>query len=305
MSKKILAIGGSMFAGRVFSIQMSKKDDVELHVVNRGQFPLNLENVKEFKSDRHSPPLIDRLLPKDIEYDACVDFCAYEPGDITSLLNVLKSRIKQYIVFSTASVYERYDHTVKHEGDPVIMTTDGDRVSDYIYKKVQLEHETIAVCKAAGIPYTILRPTFIYGPFNYAPRETYFVELIARGHVVPVPTDATAKFNMVYVFDVARAVELCIGDSRAHNEIFNLAAPLEITYPIMLEAFEQFNGGPFMTRPVTVDEVFEQNIPLPFPLTEDELFSGQKFADTFEFEYTSFMEGMEKTYKLLYSLFTA
>ena len=31
--------------------------------------------------------------------------------------------------------------------------------------------KTIAVCKAAGIPYTILRPTFIYGPFNYAPRE--------------------------------------------------------------------------------------------------------------------------------------
>ena len=283
---------------------MSKNKDYELHVVNRGQFPLNLETVKEYKTDRHTPVMVKHLLPK-IEFDAMVDFCAYAPGDTVSLLQMLKGRIKHYILFSTASVYEPFDHKIKKEGDPVVSNTEGDSVSNYIYNKIQLEQEAVAACEQLGIPYTILRPTFIYGPFNYAARESYFVELIARGHVVPVPIDATAKFNMVYVFDIARALELLICNEKAYNEIFNLSAPDEITYAVLLEAFTKFNGGPYLTKSVTVDEVIADNIPLPFPLTEDELFSGKKFSDTFEFEYTPFIEGMEKTYKIFYSLFTS
>jgi nucleoside-diphosphate-sugar epimerase len=282
---------------------MSKQEDYELHVVNRGQFPLNLKGVKEYKCDRHNPRMVARLLPADMIFDVMIDFPVYNPGDVSSILEALEGRVRHYIMFSTASVYEPYDHKIKKEGDPVVTKSEGDRVSDYIYNKILIEQETIRTCKALGIPYTIMRPTFIYGPFSYSARESYFVELIARGHVVPVPVDATARFNMVYVFDIARALELCIGNEKAYNEIFNLSAPEEITYSTLLEAFEQFNGGPFMTRPVTVEEILDENIPLPFPLTEDELFSGQKFTEKFDFSYTPFMEGMEKTYKIFYSLF--
>jgi nucleoside-diphosphate-sugar epimerase len=303
MSKSILVIGGSAFTGRIFSKQISKNDAYQLHVVNRGQFPLNIENVKEYKCDRHSPRMVARLLP-DITFDVMIDFCAYNLGEVSSLLEVLKGRIKHYIVISSASVYEPYDHKIKTESDPVVINAEGgDRVSDYIYNKIHVEQETIKTCQNLGIPYTIFRPTFIYGPFNYSARESYFIELIARGHIVPVPTDATARFNIVYAFDIARALEICIDNKKAYNEIFNLSAPDEVTYSMLLEAFEKFNGGPFMTRPVTVEEVLDENIPLPFPLTEDELFSGKKFADTFEFEYTPFLEGMEKTYEIFYSLF--
>ena len=302
MSKTILVIGGSAFVGRVFSIQISKKEEYELHVVNRGQFPLNLKNVREYKSDRHSPSMIAHLLPA-IEFDVIIDFCAYNPGEVSSLLEVLKGRFRHYIVLSTASVYEPEGKPVKTETDPVISRSEGGRVSDYIYNKVLMEQETAVTCRKLGVPYTIFRPTFIYGPFNYAPRESWFVELIARGHVVPVPVDATARFNMVYVFDIARALELCIGSEKAFNQIFNLSAPEEITYSSLLESFEKFNGGPFMSRPVTVDEVIDENIPMPFPLTEDELYSGKKLSETFDYTYTPYMEGMEKTYKIFYSLF--
>ena len=302
MSKTILVIGGSAFTGRVFSIQVSKNEEYELHVVNRGQLPLNIKNVKEYRSDRHSPSMVAHLLP-DIKFDVLIDFCAYNPGEVSSLLEALKGRFKQYIVFSTASVYEPYNHQVKAEADPVVTKSEGGRVSDYIYNKVLIERETVVTCKKLDVPYTIFRPTFIYGPFNYAPRESWFVELIARGHVVPIPVDATARFNLVYVFDIARALELCIGNKKAYNQVFNLSAPEEITYPFLLESFEKFNGGPFMSRPVTVDEVIDENIPLPFPLTEDELYSGNKLSETLDFTYTPFMEGMEKTFKIFYSLF--
>jgi 2'-hydroxyisoflavone reductase len=300
--KNILVIGGSAFVGRVFSIQISKNEENELHVVNRGNFPLNLKNVKQYKCDRHSPRMIAHLVPK-MTFDVLIDFCAYNPGEIKSVLEALKGRFAQYIMISTASVYEPYDHKIKKEGDTVVSQTGGDRVSDYIYKKLQLEQETIDTCKKMNIPYTIFRPTFIYGPFNYSARESYFVELIARGHIVPVPINATAHFNMVYVFDVARALELCIGNEKAYNQIFNISAPEEVTYDLLINSFEQYNGSPFDKREVTVEEVLEQNIPLPFPLTEDELYDGGKLAKALDFAYTPFEVGMEKTYKIFYSLF--
>jgi nucleoside-diphosphate-sugar epimerase len=302
MGKKILVIGGTAFTGRVFSIQMSKKEDIELHVVNRGQYPLNLSNVKEYKCDRHSPRMLARLVPAG-PFDAVIDFCALSAGDVSSLLEALKGRINHYIMFSCASVYEPYGETGKKETDPLVIPAQGDRESDQITNKILLEQETVALCRKLDIPYTILRPAFIYGPFSRSGRESYFVELIARGHVVPVPTDATSRFSMVYNFDIARALELLIGSEKAYNQIFNLSAPEEITCNLMLEAFETFNGGPFMTRPVTIDEILDENIPTPFPLTENELFSGQKFTEMFDFEYTPFMEGMEKTFKIFYSLF--
>jgi nucleoside-diphosphate-sugar epimerase len=303
MSTSILVIGGSAFVGRIFSLHISKKENFDLHVVNRGNFPLNLKNVKEYKCDRHTPVMLPRLLPADVTFDAVIDFCAYNPGEVASLLEVLKGRFKQYIVISTVSVYEPRDHAVKFESDPIVSKSEGGRVSDYIYNKVLVEQETVATCKKLGVPYTIFRPTFIYGPFNYSQRESWFVELIARGNVVPVPVDATARWNMVYAVDIARALELCAGNEKAFNAIFNLSAPEEITYAMLLESFENFNGGPFMSRPVTLDEVIDENIPLPFPLTEDELYSGKKLSDTFDFTYTPYMEGMGKTYGIFYSLF--
>ena len=119
MSKKILVIGGSVFCGRIFSIQISKKEDYELHVLNRGNFPLNLKNVKEYKCDRHSTAMVAHIVPETV-FDVIIDFCAYSPGEVGSLLEALRGRFRQYIVLSTASVYEPGDFGMKKEGDPIV-----------------------------------------------------------------------------------------------------------------------------------------------------------------------------------------
>jgi nucleoside-diphosphate-sugar epimerase len=304
MAKTVLAIGGSAFVGRVFSIMASRNSEFELHVVNRGNYPLNLDNVKQYKSDRHDSRRLARTLP-DVKFDAIVDFCAYNSGEIRSVSRALAGRFGQYIFFSTSSVYEPGDRGVKREDSPIVSDSGGGAVADYIAGKVRLERELHDEFLQNAAPYTVLRPTFIYGPFNYAPRESYFIEMIARGHDVPIPTDASARFSFVYVVDVANAALRCVGDNRAYNETFNLAAPEPITYGRLMSDFERCNGGPFLSHEVTVKEVIEQNIPLPFPLTEDELCGGEKFAKTFDFEYTPFAEGMEKTFNVFYSLYTS
>ena len=302
--KNVLVIGGSMFTGRVFSIYASRNGGFNLHVVNRGNFPMELERVTQYKCDRHNPEEISGLIP-DIAYDALVDFCAYNPGDIESIINAIGGRIRQYIFFSTASIYIPTNGFLD-EGAPLVdlNTEDGNSINDYIRNKIRLEQELAHACAESGIRYTILRPSFIYGPFNYAPRESYFIELIAKRQTVPVLTDSSARFSFVYVIDIAEALIKCIGDERAYNEAFNMAGSEAVTYTQLISDFERFNVAPFKTREVTVAQVEDENLPLPFPLSGDVLYDGRKFSQMFDFRYTPFSEGMEKTFRVFYSLFS-
>ena len=303
--KNILVIGGSMFTGRVFSIQASRNGGFNLHVVNRGNFPMALDRVEQYKCDRHDPQMVAELIP-DIHYDALVDFCAYTPGEIRSVVDALGSRIRQYIFFSTSSIYLPAEGYLDEESPFIdLHGKDGDVVNDYIRNKIILEQELAESCGNNEIGYTILRPSFIYGPFNYAPRESFFIELIAKKRAVPVPVDATARFCFVYVLDIAQALMKCIGDKKAYGEAFNLADEEAVTYSRLISCFEHCNKGPFDTREVTVEQAEKEQLPLPFPLTGDTLYDSRKFSHMFDFGYTPLTDGMEKTFNIFYSLYTS
>ena len=302
MEKNVLVIGGSVFTGRVFSIKASKSGKFELHVVNRGNYPMEFPRVTQYKCSRHSPRMIARLVP-DITYDALVDFCAYNPGEISSVIDALSGRIKQYVLMSTAAVYAPSNRPVAETAPLLDISDKNAPVAPDLRGKIELERELAEACDKAGIKYTILRPAFIYGPYNSVQNEAFFIEQIARRHVIAVPADATSRFNFVYVLDIADALLACIGDKRAYNEIFNLSGPETLTYQALISDFERYNSGPFETREVTTEQAHEENIPFPFPLTEDALYDGRKIMRTFGFEYTPFSAGMEKTFNTLCSIY--
>ena len=301
MAKQVLVIGGSYFVGRVFAILCSRTDDFELHVVNRGNAPIRKEDqgIHEYRADRHDIGALVNAIP-DIEFDAVVDTCAYNPGEIAPIVKALGNRIGQYIYISTASVYINDDHAMHSEGDPILYESDDNMVAQYICNKAKLEDELKDACAEFGIPWTIVRPGFIYGPFNYAPRESWFIEKIAHGKPVEHLVDGTAHFSFVYVTDVAAALQDLVGDERAYNETFNLAAPEIATNDVFFELLTENaknSGVEFSTVDVTVKETLERNIAIPWPLTDDELYDGSKFANTFGFKYTPLTEGMAKTFK--------
>jgi len=307
MAKNVLVIGGSLFAGRVFCIQASKSGRFNLHVVNRGNFPMEFERVTQYKCGRNSPRMIAWLTP-DIEYDALVDFCAYNPGEIAPMIEALRGRIKQYIFLSTARVYAPGAEP-PDEASPILTPEDAKVRRHAVYDnpsgKIELERELADACAKAGIEYTILRPAFIYGPLNYVARESFFIEKIAKKHVVPVPADSTSRFNFVYVLDVAAAIIACIGERKAFGETFNLSGPEAVTYKALISDFERFNSGPFETKEITVAEALDKKMPFLLPLVEDILVDGEKITKTLNFKYTPFSEGMENTFRTFYSLFTS
>ncbi|MBQ8975391.1 MAG: NAD-dependent epimerase/dehydratase family protein [Oscillospiraceae bacterium] len=304
MRKNVLVIGGSYFAGRVFNILTSRTDMFELHVVNRGKAPLNnLSHVTQYQCDRHEPMKMAALLP-DIKFDAVIDFCAYSANDIKQIIEAMKDRIGQYIYISTSSVYDPGITTHKKETDEVVVTDSDDPVDEYIAGKAVLELECMAYCKQYDIPFTILRPSFIYGPFNYAPRESYYIEKIVRHKPVPVTTDCNTKFNFLYVYDLTYALQACVGNEKAYNDIFNLAGPEDITYDLFIQTLEKVSDVPFVKEPHTVDDVLKNNIPLPFPLENDDLCDGSKITEKLGLKYTPFEEGMSKTFQIFKNVYS-
>ncbi|MEA4853281.1 MAG: NAD-dependent epimerase/dehydratase family protein [Christensenella sp.] len=295
MTKKILVIGGSYFIGRVFSILASREEGIELHVVNRGRFPLKNERITEYQADRHDAAMLRQVLPRR-RFDAIIDFCAYAPGEIKTVLSCLAEGAGQYIYLSSCSVFQPSFGTQKQEDAPKLTAAPEGPAGEYAWGKLLLESECAHACGERQTAYTILRPSFVYGPFNYAPRETWYFKQMMEGNPIPFPTDSHCAFQFVYVKDIARALLACTNNRAAFDTDYNLAAPEKVTYESWMELLRQVSGAPVAQSPVTVAQAYAENIALPFPLDQDELYDGSKIVRDTGFAYTPLADGMQETY---------
>ena len=84
--------------------------------------------------------------------------------------------------------------------------------------------------KQSGLPFTILRPTMIYGSSRDR-NMSRLIRLIQRWRVVPVVGPGTFLQQPVYVGDVAEAVVLSLSSDRAVGGCYNIAGCLLYTSP--------------------------------------------------------------------------
>ena len=289
---KILVLGGSYFLGKTFT--MLARNYCELYLLNRGNQPFDEEDIVEYVMDRHDT---EALLEIPEEYfDVVVDFCAYHKGDIELVMKNLRASFKQYIFISTCDVYKRGTMKVMNEDSELEDRYFGGQAGDYIAGKVQLEAELKKCCEERGIAYTSIRPAFIYGPDNYAPRESvYFKWILTAGQILH-PYDATGEFQMVFVLDVARAILAACGNEIAFNKAYNLCNPESMNYEEFADLMEEVLELEFERVELSVGEVLEKGIPLPFPLTREESqwYDGGRVAEL-GITYTPIERGMAVT----------
>lgn len=296
---KILVIGGSYFLGRVFTMLASKEHDVTL--INRGNISMNRYNVKEYKIDRRDKEGLQKF-PNGI-YNMVVDFCAYNPGDIKTVIqnmSIFPGLVQKYIFISTVDVYERNVGYIKDENTPLATTRYGGEIGEYIHGKVCLEKELVDICDKIGIGYTIIRPSIIYGPNNYTQREAPFIKMASNGIPIRYPKDAKAKFQMVYVKDVVNAI-LAACKTTAIGE-YNICPNEPIGYEEFMQVLSKVSEVPVQLEPISVEQALKEEaegkVHLPFPVTEEEneIYDGSKAERELGINYTSLLEGMKKTY---------
>lgn len=305
---KILLIGGSYFFGRVFVMEAAKNHDIT--VLNRGTYSMEGFGVKQVTGDRNDKNLLKSITE---DYDVLVDFCGYHEHDVENILNHVKGHIGHYIFISTVDVYQRGISGYKDEDTPLETRRFPGDAGAYITGKVALEKELCFFCKERNIPYTILRPAILYGPFNYAPREGVFIQLMVQQGLLPIISDADGCFQMIYVKDAANAVIRCMGNEKTYGKSYNLCGDEIVTYTllgdVLLKGAEKIqqeqNRAPLETISMTVWQAESQGLPLSFPVTkeETELCSNEKSKVELGMEYSSLEDGMARTCKAFWNVY--
>lgn len=297
---KILVIGGSYFFGRVFVMQAAGEHDIT--VVNRGTYSMAEFGVKQINGDRKDENLWKGMGE---DFDVIVDFCAYEKGDIARVLHHIPGKVGQYIFISTVDVYERGIKGRKDELTPLETRTFPGEAGGYIAGKTALEREVREECVAKSIHYTVLRPAILYGPFNYAPRESAYIRLMVQSHILPHITDATGVFQFVYVKDAAEAILRSLLNAEAYGQSFNLCQDEILTYDLLYEELKRVSDVEITDISVTPGEAVQQGLLLPFPVTEEEseLYSNEKSRNVLGLDYICFSEGMRRTYRAFKGVF--
>lgn len=112
-----------------------------------------------------------------------------------------------------------------------------------------------------------------------------------------MPDQNLALFQFVYVKDIQSIIIQCIGNPSVYNEAYNLSAPEMISYDKLAEALEDIAQREILFERYSMEEINDNEIPLPFPLEQHELYSGDKIARALGFEYTPFIKGMKETYE--------
>ncbi len=290
---KILVIGGSYFLGRVFVMQAAGVHEITL--VNRGTYSMEEWGVRQIKGDRRDKALWQGCSG---DYDVIVDFCAYEKGDIAGVLHNIRAHAGQYLLISTVDVYARGTEGIKGEDAPLETRVFPGEAGAYIAGKAALEEELWEECARMGMEGTVLRPAILYGPYNYAPRESAFIQKMVRDRVLPHVSGADGRFQFVYVKDAAEAAVKCLQNEKAYGEAFNLCQDEVLTYDSFYEGLK--GAADLETEEVLLSpqEADRQGL-LPFPasLAESELCSNEKSRRELGMAYLSFQEGMARTYR--------
>ena len=296
--KNILIIGGSYFAGRILVEELLQRKKYNIYLYNRGNMPLNRDDVTELVGDRNDEQQIKEVIP-DRDWDALIDFCAYTPDQIEKIIRAVPGKIRHYIFISTTTVNENVlDLPITEDAQKLSgIQPELGQYADYGYNKWLSECKLEEECAKNEIPYTSLRPAIIFGEYNYAPRETYFFDLIRDNKRIFLPDNELALFSFVWVVDLARIIEQCIGNEKVFNQAFNVAGEELVSYKRLMEVFEEICEKKIKTSKMSIELINKKGIPLPFPLDSHLVYSGRKIEKTLGFDYTPFVEGMKKTYE--------
>ena len=288
--KKILIMGGNQFVGKEIVKKFLEKD-YTIYILNRGTRK-NIEEVIFLKVDRDNFIEMENVL-KNIDVDIIIDVSAYTEEQVDILHKVMKNRFKQYILISSASVYNNIESTPANEesqtGENLIW-------GDYAKNKYLAEKKTIENSKIYNFKYTIFRPFYIYGVGNNLDRENYFFSRIKYNLPIYIPS----KNNIIqfgYVEDLALAIESSIGNSDFYNQTFNISGDEYVT----MSEFSEICGK-VMNKKAIIKYINTEENKIKardwFPFREVNLFGDISKLENTGFRNTySLIQGLEKTYK--------
>lgn len=127
--------------------------------------------------------------------------------------------LQRFVFLSSSMVYGNFRTPEVDEDHPL------DPIGIYGALKLSGEKMVIAYNQVFDLPYTILRPSALYGPRCVSRRVSQaFIESALVGANLRVDGEGDEKLDFSYVDDVANGIIAAITHEGARNEIFNMTA---------------------------------------------------------------------------------
>ena len=214
---RILMMGGTRFIG-VYLTKILVAQGHEVVLFNRGKKPAPVEGIQQIHGDRTDASQLKEKLSSE-KFDAIFDNNGRELSDTQPLADIFKGEVKHFVYMSSAGVYLKSDRLPHIEGDAT------DPKSRHLGK-----YETETYLKDAGLPWTSIRPTYIYGPQNYNDLEAWFFDRIARDRPIPIPGNGMHITQLGHCQDLAKAMAAILGNEKAIGQIYNVSGDRYVTF---------------------------------------------------------------------------
>lgn len=160
---------------------------------------------------------VNSINPTGQPIDYIIDNWSKNADTASSIVNIAKSsQSKQYVFISSAGMYKSSGVIPHVETDPVKTSSDVYGVENLV--------------KESGIPYTFVRPQYIYGPKSNKRYLDYFIGRAFRKLPIPIPLSGEQLVCLTNILDVASLIALTVGHPKAINEVFNCGTDRYITY---------------------------------------------------------------------------
>jgi nucleoside-diphosphate-sugar epimerase len=277
--KKVALIGGSGFIGHNLAIRLAElgaevhvidslqvnnlgafsnayndpNKSLYLHVINErlgllrnAEIPLHVIDARDYQ-------LLSRTLAE-IKPDAVVQLAAIAHANrankdpfstfdhsfrtLENALDYARGEKCHFIYFSSSMVYGNFD------GDAVSEDRHCEPIGIYGALKYGGEKLVIAYNQVFDLPYTIVRPSALYGERCVSRRVGQaFIENALRGMDLSVNGDGSDGLDFTYIQDLVQGLVLCIARPEARNQVFNLTYGGARTLNQMTDILrEQFPG---------------------------------------------------------------
>ncbi|MCT7963783.1 NAD-dependent epimerase/dehydratase family protein [Laspinema sp. D1] len=226
---RILMMGGTRFIG-VYLTKILVEQGHSVVLFNRGNKPAPVEGVEQIHGDRTDESQLKEKLASE-QFDAIFDNNGRELSDTKPLADLFNGKVKHFVYMSSAGVYLKSDQMPHREEDAV------DPKSRHKGK-----NDTETYLSQQGLPFTSIRPTYIYGPQNYNPLEGWFFDRIVRDRPIPIPGNGFHITQLGHCYDLANAMAAVLGNETAIGQIYNISGDRYVTFDGLARACAEAAG---------------------------------------------------------------
>ncbi|MFC1883624.1 NAD-dependent epimerase/dehydratase family protein [Thermodesulfobacteriota bacterium] len=196
-----------------------------LKLLKEAKIPLHIQDCRDYHGMQR---YVEEIKPQVIVHLAAVAHANKSNRDpystfdhsfrtLENALDCARDGVEHFIYFSSSMIYGNFEGGMVTEESPC------EPLGIYGALKFGGEKLVIAYNQVFDIPYTIIRPSALYGERCVSRRVgQIFIENAIQGLDISISGDGSDRLDFTYIGDLVEGMVRVVRNENSHNQIFNL-----------------------------------------------------------------------------------